>query len=79
MPSLRKDWFEHVRKTRKKLSKGKKTQVEHREAMKTASVSWPKEKERILKKRKREEKREAKNAAREKSEPVVKKVDEKTQ
>ena len=41
--NMRVNWFEHVRKTRKKLSKGLKQGklVPHREAMKAASQTWP--------------------------------------
>ncbi len=60
MTSLRKDWFEHVRKTRKKMSRGQKDLVDHRAAMKQASQSWPKEKEKILKRRKRDAKKQEK-------------------
>ena len=59
MTSLRKEWFEHVRKTRKKMSRGQKDLVDHRAAMKCASQTWPKEKEKILKRRKREAKKQA--------------------
>ena len=48
--TMRHEWFEHVRKTRKKMSKGKDKQGE-------ASQSWPKQKEKILKKKRRLEKR----------------------
>ena len=51
---MRKFWFEHVRKTRKKLSKGKKDQATHRQAMAAASVTWPKEKAKIERRLKRE-------------------------
>ena len=57
MTTLRSDWFGHVEKTRKKLSKGKKEKVEHRVAMKAASITWPKEKEKLLKRRRREAKK----------------------
>ena len=56
MTSLRKEWFLFVGKTRKKMSRGCKVQVSHREAMKKASEKWPKEKEKILRRIKREEK-----------------------
>ena len=56
MTSLRKEWFLFVGKTRKKMSRGSKVQVSHREAMKKASEKWPKEKEKILRRIKREEK-----------------------
>ena len=60
---MRKCWFEHVRKTRKKLSKGKKELVSHRDAMSKASVTWPKEKAKIERKLKREAKKLAKEKA----------------
>jgi len=37
---MRSAWFEHVRKTREKESRGKKNKITHREAMKCASVTW---------------------------------------
>ena len=58
MPTLRSDWFVHVEKTRKKLSRGQKEQVAHRVAMKAASITWPKEKEKLLRKRRREAKKQ---------------------
>ena len=54
--SMRKEWFEHVRKTRSKASKGK-NKISHREAMTQASQTWPKVKEKLLKKKKREERK----------------------
>ena len=60
---MRKFWFEHVRKTRKKLSKGKKEQATHRQAMAAASVTWPKEKAKIERRLKREAKAAAKDKA----------------
>ncbi len=68
MTTLRSDWFLHVSKTRKKMSRGSKEQVPHRAAMKAASITWPKEKEKLLKKRKREAKKLEKPAK--KSKPV---------
>ena len=50
---MRQHWFEHVRKTRVKMSKSKKDKVSHRDAMKTASVSWAVEKAKIERKLKR--------------------------
>ena len=59
MESMRKKWFEHFHKTRKKLlRKDKKTT--HRQAMKAASVTWPKEKVKIQNKFKREQRKLAK-------------------
>jgi hypothetical protein len=58
MTSLRKEWFQYVSKTRKKMSRGSKEPATHREAMKKASESWPKEKQKILRRIKREKKQE---------------------
>ena len=55
--SMRNYWFDHVRKTRKKLSKGLPTPVSHREAMKKASATWPELKGKLTKKIARDEKR----------------------
>ena len=60
--SLRQLWFEHVRKTRKKNST-KKAPITHREAMSMASETWPAIKARIEKKRAREVKKKAREAA----------------
>ena len=54
--TMRHEWFTWVAKTRKKMSKGQEKQVAHREAMRQASESWPKQKEKLLKKARREEK-----------------------
>lgn len=51
--SMRHNWFDHVAKTRKKLSKGKEKLVAHREAMRAASESWPAQKLKLIKKAKR--------------------------
>lgn len=56
--TMRHEWFEHVRKTRKKMSKGKDKQVAHREAMRHASASWGVQKAKLIKKAKRQEKLE---------------------
>ena len=58
MESLRKQWFEHVKKTRKKLSR-KNAPCSHVDAMKKASETWPAVKQKILRKRKREAKKQA--------------------
>ena len=52
--AMRKHWFEHVRKTRKKMARGKKEPVSHREAMKEASQSWGTEKAKLVKRIARE-------------------------
>ena len=58
---MRKAWFEHVRKTRVKMSRGQKTKATHREAMKSASVGWAAEKAKLLRKIAREEKKKSKS------------------
>ena len=58
--SMRQHWFDHVRKTRAKMSKGKKEQVLHRDAMKQASVSWGDAKAKIERSNKRKAKKNAK-------------------
>ena len=63
---MRSAWFDHVRKTREKESRGKKVKVTHREAMKIASTSWPGIKAKLQRKAEREKKkveRERKKAA----------------
>ena len=60
---MRKAWFDFVRKTRVKLSRGRKDKCSHREAMKVASSGWATEKEKLIRKQKREAKRNAKNNA----------------
>ena len=58
--SLRVEWFDHVRKTRKKLSKETKEVVSHRDAMKAASTTWPEVKSKLTKKIEREKRKAAK-------------------
>ena len=55
--NMRQLWFEHVRKTRVKLTKKTKTNVSHRDAMKAASDNWAVEKEKIQRRLKREAKK----------------------
>ena len=55
--NLRKSWFAYVATTRRKLKRKLKKDVSHREAMKEASVTWPKEKAKILNRIKRQKKR----------------------
>ena len=38
--TMRNHWFEHVAKTRKRLSRARKEPVSHRDAMREASVTW---------------------------------------
>ena len=57
--SMRKLWFEHVSKTRRRLQR-KQKDATHRQAMKEASISWPKEKVKIQNRIKREARKLAK-------------------
>jgi len=50
---MRKAWTNHVAVTRRKGNRGKKTMT-HREAMKAASSTWPKEKAKLIRRQKRE-------------------------
>ena len=68
---MRSAWFEHVRKTRKKLSKGKKEPVSHRVAMQHASSTWPKEKEKVLRAQKRAQRKKLKEAKSEEKQNVT--------
>mgnify|MGYP001158181680 CR=1 FL=1 len=47
--TMRNHWFEHVAKTRKKLTRARKQPVTHREAMREASVTWTSIKDRVRK------------------------------
>ena len=60
--NMRQLWFEHVAKTRVKLGRGQKEKATHRAAMVAASVTWPKEKAKITKRREKDAKRAAKDA-----------------
>ena len=60
--SMRRSWFDHVSKVRKKLSKGKNV-CTHRQAMAAASETWPSVKEKLMKKKAREDRKAAKLAA----------------
>lgn len=54
---MRIHWFEHVRKTRKKLVTSTKAPVSHQTAMREASISWPTKKEKIQRRQQREKKK----------------------
>ena len=60
MESMRKEWFNFVAVIRKRMQRKTKDNVTHRMAMKEASALWPKEKAKILNRRKREERKKAK-------------------
>ena len=57
MVNMRVEWFLWVSKTRKKMTRAQKKPVSHRQAMKAAALTWPKEKTKILNRIKREERR----------------------
>ena len=58
--TMRQHWFDHVRRTRVKMTKSSKENVSHREAMKIASDSWPAEKAKVERSMKRAAKKKAK-------------------
>ena len=72
--SMRKLWFEHVGKTRRKLQR-KDKKATHRQAMKEASISWPKEKVKIQNRIKREARKLAKERSSGKAEAEEKASD----
>ena len=59
---MRNSWFEHVSKTRKKLSRGKE-KISHREAMRKASETWGEVKAKLVKKQAREKRKKEKECA----------------
>ena len=50
---MRKGWTDHVAETRRKGNRGKKTMT-HKEAMRAASVTWPKAKAKLERKNRKE-------------------------
>ena len=52
--TMRKAWMDWVAKTRKKGNRGKANTMTHKEALKAAAITWPKEKAKIVRRRKRE-------------------------
>ena len=50
---MRKGWTDHVAETRVKGNRGKNT-MSHKEAMRAASVTWPKAKAKLEKKNRKE-------------------------
>ena len=71
---MRKLWFEHVSKTRRRLQR-KQKDATHRQAMKEASISWPKEKIKIQNRIKREARKLAKERSAGKAGPEEKTSD----
>ena len=51
---MRKEWFQYVAKVRAQQTRKNKKPCSHREAMRLASCTWEKQKQKILRKRKRE-------------------------
>jgi len=72
MVNMRVEWFTWVSKTRKKMQRGRKERVTHRMAMKSAALTWPKEKTKILNRIKREERRAVKEAQKTAKQPPAK-------
>ena len=67
---MRKAWTDHVAAVRKKGNRGKLT-MSHREAMRKASESWPKEKKKLERRRKRlAKKQSAPNTEAQKEQPT---------
>ena len=60
--TMRNHWFDHVRKTRKKLSKGLPELISHRDAMTKASESWQEMKVKVKRKLDRDKRRAEKAA-----------------
>ena len=52
---LRKEWFGYVAKIRRKLARKNKAPVSHQVAMKEAALTWPQEKLRIYRRKKKED------------------------
>ena len=70
MTNLRREWFDYVKKVRKKNTKRDKP-CSHTEAMKIASATWPQVKLRLEKKRKREQKKQDKEKLALKKQKVI--------
>jgi len=70
MESMRKEWFKFVAVIRKRLTRKRKEPVTHRDAMKEAALLWPKEKVKLLNKRKREARKAAKETKKTSPEPT---------
>ena len=68
---MRTAWFEYVAKVRKRLQrKSKNKPVTHKEAMKIASINWPKEKAKLQRKMAREKRKSDKLKAQNPEPPV---------
>jgi hypothetical protein len=68
---MRKNWFEHVRKTRARTARKTKSSCSHKEAMRLASITWDKEKNKILRKQKRDAKKAKKDSGVSEAAPLL--------
>ena len=64
---MRRSWFDHVRKTRVKMSKQENAPVSHRDAMRSASETWGAVKEKLIKAKARQDRKIAKLAKQQKN------------
>ena len=64
---MRQQWFQHVAKTRVKMSKGAKARATHKAAMVEASRSWPAVKAKLVKKHCRDSRRAERQARQERT------------
>ena len=58
--NLRKEWFTFVSKVRKQKARKTKQPVSHRDAMKSAALEWPVEKQKIIRRHERNVKKQKK-------------------
>ena len=61
--TMRRNWFEHVAKTRRRMVRSGKKEATHKQAMTEASKTWPTVKAKLVRKLARVAKKEAKIAA----------------
>ena len=63
--NLRKEWFVFVSKVRKQKARKTKSPVSHRDAMKSAALEWPVEKQKIIRRYERNLKKQKKQNVKE--------------
>ena len=73
---MRKKWFEHVEKTRRKMKRTEKNTT-HRQAMSAASKTWPTAKVKILNKIRRDKRKEEKEGRKDVQTPEESKTEDK--
>jgi hypothetical protein len=66
--NLRKEWFVFVSKVRKQKARKTKEPVSHRDAMKSAALEWPVEKQKIIRRHERNAKKQKKQNVKEEKE-----------